>query len=252
MRQLQPTIERALSQRPPNDRSALGPLSRPRRDLLVLVAVAVGLVALVRAWSQVEHPVPVSLGNNTIENADEVLADAEARLQELADSQGGRVAEEAACYFYRPLGSTQGGMPTEMLSGLLSGAEDAEASDMLLCGPAELAASGLPEGLEGLPQEPWVPGLVNYFAGDSPTSYRGEVYMVLPTPMPMLTAGGGVSPEVLLDADGRAPDGDTIDDPTWREIEPSGDPVESPLPPGILLPEMPDLPDMPDLEVPTP
>jgi len=247
--QLQPTMERALSQRPPRDRSALGPLSRPRRDLVVLVAVAVGLVAVVRAWSQVEHPVPVSIGNATIENAGEVLADAEASLQELAESQGGRIAEEAACYFYRPLGSTQGAVATEMLGGLLSGVEDAEATDIVLCGPAELTASGL---LEGLPQESWVPGLVNYFATDSPTSYRGELYAVLPSPMPMLTASGGVTPDVLIDADGRSPDGGVIDDPTWREIEPSGDPSEGPLPPGISLPEMPDLPDVPDLDVPTP
>lgn len=240
-----PTSERALSQpRPASPGSALGPLARPTRDLGVLVVVAVLLGGLVWARAGVEHPLPVSIGNATIENGDEVLADAGARLQELSAAQGGRIAEEAACYFWRPMGSTQGAMATEMFGSLMPGLEDAAAMDIVLCGPVELTPSGL---MENLAASPWVPAMVGYVPGSSPDTYRGEVQTLLPMPLP--ATSGEVGADALLAADGRSPDGGVIDDPTWIEVEPSGEPGDSPFPPGVDIPGLPEIPDIsiPDL-----
>lgn len=214
------TPDRALVQ--PHDgrpgSSALGPLTRPGHDVVVLLLVMAGLIGLVWWRSGVEYPVPVSIGNMTIQNAAEVLADAEGQLQSMVESQGGRIAEGAACYFWRPLGPTQGGVGTDALGELLTGLADegTQFMDVLLCGPAEVTATGL-----SLPsQEPWVPGVVSYFPGDSPGTFRGEVSTLLPAPLPVLTATGGVDPSTLLTADGRSPDGSDVDDPTWREVTP--------------------------------
>ena len=62
--------------------SALGPLTRPGRDLVVLMFLMAGLIGLVRWRSGVEYPVPVSIGNMTIQNAAEVLA---AEIQPIDD-----------------------------------------------------------------------------------------------------------------------------------------------------------------------
>lgn len=204
----------------PHDRrpgsSALGPLTRPGRDLVVLVLVVAGLAGLVRWGSRAEYAVPVSLGAYTIQNASEVLADAEDQLRSMVETQGGRIAEGAACYFWRPFGPTTGAAETadmgELLTGLVD--DDAEIIDVILCGPAEVSATTL-----SVPsQEPWVPGMVSYFPGDAPGTYRGEVARLLPAPLPVLTATGGVDPSTLLDADGRSPDGGDLDDPTWRGV----------------------------------
>lgn len=240
------TAERALSPaRPSRGGSALGPVSRPGRDLAIALAVVAVLVALVRARAGVEYPLPVSIGNATVENSAEVLADAEARLQELAASQGGRIAEEAACYFWRPLGSTQGAASTDMLGSLGSMFGDSEAVDIVLCGPAELTPTGF---MEGLPAgEPWVSGIVGYVPGSSEGTYRGELQNLLQMPLATLTATGGVQADTLLAADGRSPDAGVLDDPTWVEVEGSGEGDGGGLPPGISIPELPDLPDLDDM-----
>lgn len=247
------TTERALSRGPAPAGSPLGPVSRPGRDLVVALLVGAALVLLVRARAGVDYRLPVTLGNGVVENGDEVLADAEARLQELAESQGGRIAEEAGCYFWRPLGSSQGAVDPEQFGGLLSslgdagglGFEDAEAMDIVLCGPADLTPSGLMEGLPA--QEPWVTGVVTFVTGSQEASFRGEVQTLLPMPLATLTATGGVQADSLLDADGRSPDQDELDDPTWIEVEGTGEGGGLGIP-GISVPEMPDLPD--DIELP--
>ncbi|HEY8548158.1 MAG TPA: hypothetical protein VIL36_24035 [Acidimicrobiales bacterium] len=236
--------------------SAFGPLARPGRDLVVALVVGALLVVLVRARAGIEYPLPVSIGNATVENGAEVLADAEERLDDLASSQGGRIAEEAACYFWRPMGPTQGAASTQMLGNLLpSVMDDAVAMDIILCGPAELTSSGIMEGLST--GEPWVTGLVGYRPGSSEGAYRGEVQTLLPMPLTMLTATGGVQADTLLSADGRSPDDDAIDDPTWIEIEGTGEGGSSfPELPDLSIPDLPggddlpELPDLPDLSIP--
>lgn len=239
-----PTTERALSPtRPSRGGSALGPLSRPGRDLVIALGVVAVLVALVRARSGVEYPLPVSIGNATVENSAEVLADAEARLHEMAASQGGRIAEEAACYFWRPMGSTQGAVSPDVLGSLGSILGDADAVDIVLCGPAELTPTGL---MEALPAgEPWVTGIVGYTPGSAEGVYRGEVQNLLAMPLATLAATGGVQADTLLAADGRSPDAGVLDDPTWVEVEGTGEGDGSGLPPGFSIPELPDLPSVP-------
>ena len=243
-----PTTERALSQ-PSTARgaSALGPVSRPARDVAVLVVVLAVVVMLVRARAGVEYPLPVSVGNATIENGAEVLADAEEHLQELAESQGGRIAEEAACYFWRPMGATQGAVATEMLSALgslLPDMDGAVAVDIVLCGPAELTSA---VDLPGMAQEPWVPAIVGYYPGSSATTTRGEVKQILPVPLPVLSAMGGAQADTLLEADGRSPDEDVLENPTWIEVEGTGEGSGLGLPPEMSLPEIPDIPDIENL-----
>lgn len=218
-----PRSARPTTPAPP--RSALGPRATTARDLAVLAAVVVIGALILWVRSGAEYPVPVSLGNITITNTEEILSASDEAFDELVRSQGGRVAEGASCYFYRPLGPTQGAMPAGFFPpGLLPGGEDADAIDMVLCGPVEL--SGVAGSVAGIENPPWVPGIVYYY--ESGTNYRGEFQRILPMPVSVLASGGLFGSEDLLTADGHSPDRDAVEDPRWREVSPSGDP----LPPG--------------------
>lgn len=234
---------------------AFGPRASTARDLAILAAVVVVLALVLRVRAQVEYAVPVSLGNVTITNTGEILTAANEAFDEMVQSQGGRVAEDAACYFYRPLGATQGSMPTDFFpAGLLPGGEDAAALDMLLCGPVELG--GTMGNVPGTETPPWIPAVIYYY--ESGSNYRGEFQRVLPMALPILTATGGLDNEHLLTAEGRSPDQGDIEDPQWREVSGSGDappgggfPTDE-LPPGVTLPPdvtMPTLP--PDMTLPS-
>lgn len=240
------------------------PLRRTGRDLGVLAVVAVVLVLLMRAGASVEYAVPISLGNTPITNEDEVIADAEATFQEYVDAQATRVSNDAACYFFRPLGSTQGAVPAEMFAGLLPGGEDAEGVDLLLCGPVELSGPAM-DAIPGMPAQPWLTGVVYYYPdGGSAPGLRGEFQTMLQSSLGVLTAGmGGVKADVLVATDGRNPDSDTVEDPDWREVTPTGETPPGPgvpgggeLPPGVSIPELPpgvtvppgmSLPELPEL-----
>jgi hypothetical protein len=263
----------------PPPASTVGPVSRTTRDLTVLAAVVVVLAVLVRVGSSVEYAVPISLGTSTITNADDVIAEAEDALQQWVDAQATRVSEDAACYFFRPLGPTQGAVPVDMFPAeLLPGMEDADAVDLLMCGPVELATEAM-DTLPGMAPQPWLTGLVAYVE-DPPGSYRGEFRGMLQSSLAVLTtAMGGVSSDQLVRANGHHPASGIVDDPDWREVTPTGEPppggatlpggddlppgVTLPggddLPPGVTLPELPpdvtvppdmSLPDLPGITVP--
>jgi hypothetical protein len=222
------------------------------------------LVGLVKVGSGVEYAVPVSLGNTPITNTDEIIADAEATFRQWVDAQATRVAEDAACYFYRPLGPTQGAVPAGAFpAGLLPGGEDAEGIDLLFCGPVELSTPAM-DALPGQTPQPWLTGVVYYFPDDGPgPAYRGEFRAMLQSSLGVITAGsGGVSSDMLVEANGHNPDSGDIDDPDWRDVTPTGETPPSgigpgglgsggELPPGVSIPELPEVPELPELpEVP--
>jgi hypothetical protein len=247
-----------------------GPVARTTRDLGVLAVVVVVLAAIVKVGSGVEYAVPVSLGNTPITNTDEVIADAEEVFGQHVDAQATRVAVDAGCYFYRPFGSTQGAVPADMFpAGLLPGGEDAEAIDLLLCGPVEMSGQAM-DTVPGMAPQPWLTGVVYYYEDDGPApAYRGEFQTMLQSSLSVLTAAtGGVQAEALVRANGHHPDGGDLSDPEWRDVTPTGETppggiglpggggggggdggIELPpgvtLPPGMSLPELPELPEMP-------
>jgi hypothetical protein len=235
-----------------------GPLdtvSRTGRDLAVLAAVVVVLVLLVRVGSNVEYAVPVSLGNTPITNTDEVIADAEVAFRQHVDAQATRVADDAACYFFRPLGPTQGAVPAGMFpAGLLPGGEDADAIDLLLCGPVEMSTTAM-DALPGMPSQPWLTGVVYYYEDDGPApAFRGEFQRLLQSSLGVLTAAsGGVKSDTLVAANGHSPDAGDIDDPDWRDVTPTGEtppgglPGGGELPPGVSIPELPPGVSVPEL-----
>jgi len=264
-----PQPGRATGGRPSNAGDLAGPVSRTRRDLGVLAVVLVLLAVLVRAGSSVEYAVPVSLGNTPITNTDEVIADAEATFQQWVDAQATRVSDDAACYFYRPLGPTQGAFPAGALpTGLLPGGEDADGIDLLMCGPVEMSTAAI-DTIPGSEPQPWLTGMVYYFeeGGDAP-AFRGEFRAMLQSSLGVLAAGmGGVQSEHLVAANGHDPDPGDIENPDWREVTPTGEtppggiglpgapgggagPSVPELPPGVTIPpdvSLPELPELPEL-----
>jgi hypothetical protein len=239
------------------------PASHTVRDLGVLAVVVALLAALVVGGSRVEYAVPVSLGNATIKNVDEVVADAEDRFQQYVDAQADRVAEDASCYFFRPLGPTQGAVPAGMFPpGLLPGGEDAEAIDILLCGPVEMSNEAM-DAIPGSEPEPWLTGIVYYFSTDGGTALRGEFQTMLQSSLALLASVEQVTDDYLIAADGHKPDADDIENPEWKDVTPTGDaipigpdlpggdlPPDVTLPPGVELPPGVTLP--PGLSLPEP
>jgi len=206
-----------------------GPRARTGRDLGVLAVVVVVLGALVHVGTSRQYPVPVSLGNATIANARPMMADADHRFGELVNAEATRVAQGARCYFWRPLGPTQGAMPAGAFpAGLLPGDEKPDAVDIILCGPVEISPDAAPLGVsKGAP--PWVSGIVYYtFSDKAGSSIRGKVKMMLAIPLPVLAATGGARADTLLTADGHHPGAGSIAHPRWRHVTPTGE-----VPPGV-------------------
>jgi hypothetical protein len=262
------------------------PVSRTGRDIGILALVMVVLVGVVRAGASMEHAVPVSLGNASITNANEVVADAEARFDEWVEGGATRVSEDAGCYFFRPLGPTQGAVPAGMFPpGLLPGGEGAEGIDLLMCGPVEMSTESI-DALPGTEPQPWLTGIVYYFPTDAPNALRGEFQTMLQSSLAVLATSGALTSDALIAADGRRPSDSSIEDPEWRDVTPTGDMppvvpgmpgsgtggagtggtgggVELPpgvsvpelppgvtVPPGMSIPEMPELPEMPGTTLP--
>jgi len=227
---------------------ARGPQARTGRDLGVLAVVVVVLGALVHAGASRQYPVPVSLGNATITNARQVLDSADRQFGDLVDAQATRVSRDARCYFWRPLGPTQGAVAGAALpAGLLPGDEKPDAIDIILCGPVEISSGAAPLGL-GKDDPPWVSGFVYYHANQGGTSLRGKVKTMLAIPLPVLAATGGARAGTLLRADGHHPSARSITHPRWRTVTPTG--ATPPgggtgLPPGITVPPGVSVPTLP-------
>jgi hypothetical protein len=227
------------------------PLARTGRDLGVLAVVVLVVAGLWTAGSRVEHPVPVSLGNATITNAEQVVADAEAVFQDYVEAQADRVAADPACYFLRPFGPTQGAVPANMFpTGLLPRSEGVEAIDVLLCGPVELSGEAI-DAVPGVEPQPWLAGIVYYSLTDDGTAFRGEFQIMLHSSLGLLASRSGDTRDLLVAVDGHAPDRDIIEDPDWTDVTPTGEapPGLSP-PPGLEPPSIPSLP--PGVEPPSP